>query len=178
MDKHVRRHLDLRYIETFSFLDKTLKPPAKILDIGNRNELSDVLNEKGFEVLNTVGDLDVDPQTELSNDVDVVTAFEIFEHMVAPYNLLKDLKAPRLFASVPMRLWFKSAYRNKKDHWDSHYHEFEDWQFDWLLDKAGWEIVRSKKWTSPTSEIGIRPLLRRYTNRYYMVEAVRKKSQS
>ena len=39
---------------------------------------------------------------------------------------------------VPLNLWFASAYRNKTDLWDRHYHEFEDWQFDWLLEKAGW----------------------------------------
>jgi len=174
LNPKVRQHLDQRYVKTFEFLEETLSPPASILDIGNRNELSERLAQKGFDIVNTDGDLDLDPQSELSEGKDVVTAFEILEHMVAPFNLLRGLKAPRLFASVPMRLWFKSAYRNQSEHWDSHFHEFEDWQFDWLLDKSGWEVVRRARWTSPTGEIGIRPLLRRYTDRYYIVEAKRK----
>jgi hypothetical protein len=33
--------------------------------------------------------------------------------------------------------------------WDRHYHEFEDWQLDWLLEKTGWKIIDSQKWTNP-----------------------------
>lgn len=69
---------------------------------------------------------------------------------------------------------FAKAYRSKTDEWDRHIHEFEDWQFDWLLEKAGWEIIRKEKWTSPINKIGIRPILRFITPRYYIVEAVRK----
>ena len=58
--------------------------------------------------------------------------------------------------------------------WDRHFHEFEDWQFDWLLEKAGWKIKDSMKWKAVTKQIGIRPLLRRITPRYYMVYAERK----
>jgi hypothetical protein len=32
--------------------------------------------------------------------------------------------------------------------WDRHYHEFEDWQLDWLLEKTGWKIIDSQKWTN------------------------------
>jgi len=53
------------------------------------------------------------------------------------------------------------------------YHEFEDWQFDWLLEHSGWKIVRTEKWTSYGAYNGIRPLLRRFTPRYYAVEAAR-----
>jgi hypothetical protein len=40
------------------------------------------------------------------------------------------------------------AYRSKTDMWDRHYHEFEDWQLDWLLEKTGWKIIDSQKWTN------------------------------
>ena len=66
------------------------------------------------------------------------------------------------------------AYRNYKDPRDCHYHEFEDWQFDWLLEKAGWEIKARKKWTNPTNKIGFRPILRWFTPRYYIVYAEKK----
>jgi hypothetical protein len=38
-----------------------------------------------------------------------------------------------------MRLWFSPA-TEVKQMWDRHYHEFEDWQLDWLW-KTGWKII-------------------------------------
>jgi hypothetical protein len=57
--------------------------------------------------------------------------------------------------------------------WDRHYHEFEDWQFDWLLEKSNWKIEKKEKWTSPIKKIGFRPLLRTITPRYYIVYATK-----
>ena len=93
---------------------------------------------------------------------------------MSPYNILTKIKAKKLIASIPLRLWFAKAYRNNKDPRDCHYHEFEDWQFDWLLEKAGWEIKARKKWTNPTNKIGFRPILRWFTPRYYIVYAEKK----
>ncbi len=132
------------------------------------------MKQNGYKVTNTQGeDLDVDFSSVKASDSDVVTAFEIFEHLVAPYNVLKEIKATKLVASIPLRLWFSSAYRSKTDPWDRHFHEFEDWQFDWLLEKAGWKIKDTAKWTNPTKKIGVRPLLRLFTPRYYIVYAER-----
>ncbi len=109
-----------------------------------------------------------------SSKAEVVTAYEILEHLVSPFNVLRTVKAKKLVASIPLKLWFANAYRSKEDPWDRHYHEFEDWQFDWLLDKAGWEIKDRYKWTHPVKKIGFRPLLRQFTPRYYIVYAERK----
>jgi hypothetical protein len=164
-----------RYNKTWAFMQATLQAPASILDIGTPNPFSELLTEKGFSVTNTGGeDLDDSPESVAKYKADVVTAFEIFEHLLSPLGVLRAIKAERLFVSVPLSLWFAKAYRNKNDRWDQHFHEFEDWQFDWLLEKAGWEIVRKEKWTSPTRLNGIRPLLRRFIPRYYIVEARRK----
>ncbi|NAS32301.1 methyltransferase [Flavobacteriaceae bacterium R38] len=164
-----------RYKETIQFLNHHIQPSEKILDLGVRNPFSKVMEDHGYTVVNTSGeDLDIETGIVKSDDHDVVTAFEIFEHLIAPFNILKDIKATKLVASVPLRLWFSPAYRSKTDMWDRHYHEFEDWQFDWLLEKAGWEIKSRKKWTNPVHKIGIRPLLRSFTPRYYAVYAERK----
>jgi Methyltransferase domain len=164
-----------RYDKTWAFMSKSLYPPATILDLGTPNTFSDILKAKGFTVLNTKGeDLDDIPEVVSEVKADVITALEILEHLVNPLTLLRSLNAPRLFASVPLRLWFAKAYRNKNDKWDQHYHEFEDWQFDLLLEKAGWEIVRSEKWKFPVFKPGFRPILRSIYPRYYIVEAVRK----
>ena len=68
-------------------------------------------------------------------------------------------------------MWFANAYKSKSDPWDRHFHEFEDWQFDWLLEKSGWKIKKRKKWTNPVNKIGIRPFLRYFTPRYYIIYA-------
>lgn len=163
-----------RYKHTLDFLQKHISVSEPILDLGVDNPFSTIMKENGYSVENTIGeDLDQDFSSVLKSKAEVVTAFEIFEHMVAPFNILREIQAKKIVASIPMRLWFSSAYRSKTDPWDRHYHEFEDWQFDWLLEKAGWTIKDRAKWTNPTKKIGIRPLLRLFTPRYYIVYAER-----
>jgi len=163
-----------RYRITFQFLQKHIPNTSNILDLGIENPFSKVMKENGFKVENTKGeDLDIDTSTISNSNADTVTAFEIFEHLLSPFTVLKNIKANKLVASVPLKLWFASAYRSKTDMLDRHYHEFEDWQFDWLLEKAGWQIKARKKWTNPTKKIGIRPILRWFTPRYYIVYAER-----
>lgn len=163
-----------RYKETLEFLTKVAPAPANILDLGVRNPFSELMEKNGYQVTNTSGeDLDLHTEKVKNSTAEIVTAFEIFEHLISPFNVLSDIKADKLVASVPLRLWFSPAYRSKTDSWDRHYHEFEDWQFDWLLEKSGWEIKERHKWTNPVNKIGIRPLLRYFTPRYYAVYAER-----
>lgn len=167
-------HHKKRYNHTIKFLQKVLPAPATILDLGVRNELSEIMETLGYTVYNTKGeDLDNDTKSVHDPKIDAVTAFEIFEHLIAPYNILRAIKAKKLITTIPLNLWFASAYQNKTDKRDRHYHEFEDWQFDWLLEKSGWNIKASEKWTSPINMIGVRPILRKYTPRYYAVYAER-----
>lgn len=156
------------------FLDGVAPPPAKLLDLGVPNPFSKILQDRGYEVTNTGGeDLDLETSAVKDKSYDLVTAFEIFEHLVAPFNVLRDIEAPKLVATIPLKLWFSSAYRSSTDPRDRHFHEFEDWQFDWLLEKAGWRIIKTTKWTNPVNKIGVRPLLRKFTPRYYAVYAER-----
>lgn len=145
-----------------------------ILDLGVRNPFVDYMEREGYTVQNTTGeDLDLDTTRVQNSEAQVVTAFEIFEHLLAPFNVLRDIKATKIVASVPLKLWFAPAYRSKTDMWDRHYHEFEDWQFDWLFEKAGWTIKKREKFTNPVHKIGLRPLLRKFTPRYYLIYAER-----
>lgn len=165
-----------RFKRTLNFLKKHIATDEPILDLGVENPFSKIMVEQGYDVQNTGGeDLDVDFETVQGSEAQVVTAFEIFEHLVAPFNVLRELKADKLVASIPLKLWFSSAYQSKTDQWDRHYHEFEDWQFDWLLEKAGWEIKDREKFTNPVGKIGVRPLLRSFTPRYYLVYAIKKR---
>ena len=164
-----------RYRLTMAFLKKHISTEQKILDLGVVNPFSKLMGNEGYHVVNTLGeDLDLDLAAVQQSNADVVTAFEIFEHMLAPFNVLREIPCDKLVASVPLRLWFAKAYRSDSDPWDRHYHEFEDWQFDWLLEKSGWEIVDRMKWTNPVNKLGIRPMLRWFTPRYYIVFARRK----
>ena len=165
-----------RFKKTINFL-KRVEPDCKnILDLGVKNKLSEELTLQGYNVQSTQGeDLDLEPEKlRLYTGAEVVTAFEILEHIVSPFVLLKNLPANRLVATVPLSLWFSKPYRNLNDRYDWHYHEFVDWQFDMLLSRAGWDITCREKWTAPTYQLGIRPLLRFFYPRFYAVHAVRK----
>ena len=164
-----------RYKHTIAFLRKVVpNTNQKILDLGVRNPFVDFMEREGYSVKNTSGeDLDLDTTSVENGDYDVVTAFEIFEHLLAPFNTLKAIQGDKIVASVPLKLWFSKAYRSKTDPWDRHYHEFEDWQFDWLFEKAGWTIKSREKFTNPVKKVGIRPLLRLFTPRYYLIYAER-----
>lgn len=163
-----------RFNITLDFLKKHISTDETILDLGVPNPFSTIMNDNGYAVKNTKGeDLDKDQSTLQKEDYAVVTAFEIFEHLLNPYTILENVKCEKILISIPMRLWFSSAYRSKTDKWDRHYHEFEDWQLDWLLEKTGFKIVDSIKFTHPVKKIGFRPLLRYFTNRYYLVYAIK-----
>ena len=161
-----------RFQLTLSFLKKHCKTSETIFDLGVSNPFSIILEENGYSVINTFGeDLDDNQIALKSNKYDVFTAFEIFEHLLNPYTILQNVKCKKVFISVPLRLWFSSAYRSKTDMWDRHYHEFEDWQLDWLLEKSGFKIMDSIQFTHPVKKIGFRPLLRFFTPRYYLIYA-------
>ena len=119
-----------RFNRTRAFVQKHLPNKASLLDLGTPNSLSDFLGNAGYTVQNTKGEnLDTDYHAYLNTGADCVTAFEIFEHMLAPFNILSQIHCDKLIASVPLKLWFTSAYWNTKDDWDKHYHEFEQKQF-------------------------------------------------
>ncbi len=161
-----------RFCITLAFLKKHISTSEKILDLGVENPFSEIMQAEGYQVSNTTGeDLDFNQEFIQKSEVPVITAFEIFEHLLNPFTVLQNISSQKLIISVPMRLWFAPAYRSKTDMWDRHYHEFEDWQLDWLLEKTGWKIIDSQKFTNPVKKIGIRPFLRYFTNRYYIVYA-------
>ncbi len=165
-----------RFDKTMDFVKKWTNGDEKVLDLGPTNPLSEMMNQHGFAVDNTPEgiDLDFDYSSVEDAQYEILTAFEILEHLVSPFPLLHKAKAKKLIASIPLKLWFAEAYWNEKDPYDRHYHEFEPKQFDMLLDKAGWKIMDSEKWISKSKKIGIRPMLRNITPRYYIVYCERK----
>ena len=166
-----------RFNITLDFLKKHIKTSETIFDLGVPNPFSKIMVDNGYAVINTKGeDIDNDQSALQTENYDVFTGFEIFEHLLNPYTVLQNVKADKILISIPLRLWFSPAYRSKTDMWDRHYHEFEDWQLDWLLENAGFKIVDRVKFTHPVKKLGFRPLLRWFTPRYYLVYAERVKS--
>jgi hypothetical protein len=166
---------DKRFEKTLQFLKQNLDTSKSILDLGTPNLMSVAMKSEGYKVLNTSGeDFDVEFKKIISSfDVDCYTSFEVFEHLLAPYNILKEIpKGKRLICSVPLNVWFSKAYWNEDNDWDKHYHEFEPRQFDFLLEKTGWTIIKKELWASPDKfRWGIRPLLRYIFPSYYFVVA-------
>ena len=89
--------LERRFAHTLAFMDTASPRPARILDLGTPNTLSERMQAIGFDVQNTEGDLDETPAIEQGRDVEAVTAFEILEHHVAPFIRIHNghLRPPR-----------------------------------------------------------------------------------
>lgn len=166
-----------RFKKTLNVLLKHCPPPLKVLDLGPDNPMTDLMRKAGYEVYNTpLGvDLDLNDSLPLIKDknFDLVTSFEVFEHLVNPFGVISNLGAEKLVTTVPLNLWFARAYWNEEDPFDRHFHEFEPRQFDMLLNKAGWEIIHSEKWKPDSIGLGIRSILRYFTARHYLVIAER-----
>jgi hypothetical protein len=163
-----------RFHKTLKFLNENLPVGTRLLDLGTPNQLSTQMKKMGYDVLNTNGeDFNIDYKQVIEKyDVDCYTSFEVFEHLFAPYNFLKEIPKGKMVCSVPLKVWFAKAYWNKNNEWDRHYHEFEPRQFDWLLEKTGWVIKKREVWASPDKiRLGIRPLLRFIFPSYYFVYA-------
>ena len=83
-----------RYHKTLSFLKQHIQGGSRILDLGVHNPLSQLMQQQGYKVVNTNGeDLDEDQSSLTDSKVEVVTAFEILEHLLSPYQVLKRIKA-------------------------------------------------------------------------------------
>jgi hypothetical protein len=164
-----------RYIITLKFLKRFVTAGSVLFDLGTENGLGNFMKLNGYHIINTKGeDFDYSHKHLTGIECDAVTCFEVLEHLIDPYCLLKSLPGGKLIASVPLRLWFAKAFKNKTNPAGWHYHEFEQWQFDFLLEKAGWTIIEREKHTSPTFTFGFRSILRWFTPRIYLVYAERK----
>jgi hypothetical protein len=163
-----------RYKLTVAFLEKYIPKGSLILDIGSVNGLGNFIASNGYGVINTNGeDFDIEQDFLTRIKCDAVTAFEIFEHLMNPLAVTINIPSNKLVISIPLRLWFAKSFKNKTNPAGWHFHEFEQWQFDWLLEKAGWKIIASETHTSPTFRLGFRSILRWITPRIYLVYAER-----
>ncbi|HEX9601211.1 MAG TPA: methyltransferase, partial [Mariniflexile sp.] len=98
-----------RYKYTLQFLKKHIPNSESILDLGEYNPFSKIMQDHGYSIKNTKGeDLDFDTSIIENSNATVITAFEILEHLLSPFTVLRAIKANRLVVSIPLRLWFSS----------------------------------------------------------------------
>lgn len=171
-----------RFKRTLKLVKELIPKNMIIYDLGRSNELSKIMQLNGYTVYNNIGFADFDfTRTEITsistqskgmNSPKITTSFEVFEHLLNPFEVLRAIKTPKMLCTVPLKVWFSPAYWGKHDK-NRHFHEFEERQFLWLLDKTGWEVVKKGKWKL-TDKIGIRPLLRLFWPSYLWVLAKRK----
>jgi len=158
---------DKRYRKSIELVKKYIPPGSTVCDLGNKKWW-----HPDYITFGT-GEMDLDTTVCAHFDEHpYFTAFEVLEHLVNPVNILNRIGGI-LIATVPFGMWFTRAYRGPHS-WDEHYHEFEDWQFDKLLDFCGWEIIHREYWYYGMRKVGIRPFLRLFWPSYYAVVARRK----
>ena len=168
------RRKDKRFKRTLRLVDRFATPRKRIYDMGLKNELGDLIGRNYFLMNNFLfphEDLDFDEDqrqiSALSGACDMTTSFEVFEHLLNPYEVLKAIKSDKLLCTVPLNVWFSKSYWG--DGRDQHFHEFEVRQFLKLLEKTGWEVKEYGTWK--IGGWGIRPFLRYFFPSYLWVYA-------
>ena len=139
------------------------------LDIGDRSGLTEMMESK-YQVKfdNTKGDLDC---ITLKGKYDLVTSFEVLEHLFNPLFHLSQIKGVlsengKLILSTPLSkprfLWSKE-----------HFHEMSTESIEALFHVAGFKIVRKKYFKVHPLIFyikGIRPLLRLFFDKIQIYE--------
>jgi len=161
-----------RHQITLDLVHKIIPDDKIIFDLGQQNEMS-LLMAKDYQVINNTpkADFDKDQQEiiELSQMANVCTSFEVFEHLLNPYAVLKSIVSPYMLCTVPLNTWFKKAHWDKTDRRDRHFHEFEQRQFLWLLEETGWDVI-SYGTFSASDKMGLMYFLRiLYPNYLYVL---------
>ncbi|HZL83958.1 MAG TPA: methyltransferase domain-containing protein [Candidatus Krumholzibacteria bacterium] len=141
----------------------TLAEP--LLDLGPPNALARSLSQR-FHVHpqhTDMHDLDREPLPSFCpGPWATITAFEILEHLMNPLFVLdgcREVLQPggALILTVPRRHPWEWLFGKSTEH----FHEFAADELRWLLDKAGFEIVRWREVNTSELGPGVRPLLRR-----------------
>jgi len=141
-----------RYDHTRRFISELY---GDVLDCGERSLLTGIIEEKfKIKIKNTPGDLDILP---IEGFYDFILAFEIIEHLMNPLWFLMQIKKAlkpngKFYLSTPVN---KPKFLWRRDH----FHEFDEYRLNILLEKAGFEVVRKerKRFYFIT---GIRPIIR------------------
>lgn len=148
-----------RINETIKYLENEDLPDT-ILDVGEYNPLAKKI-EESFNVQVVSLERDFDYNFTHNKQYQVITCFEILEHLFNPLLFLDNLKkllkeSGVIYLSTPYQ-WPQII---KGRH---HYHEIPEDRLFWLFDKAGLEVEDKHLVTIAGDwheHIGFRPLLR------------------
>ena len=162
------QHVLIRWEKTLAFLNKE-KNVNTGLDIGDRTPFTDQL-EKYFNCTFDNTNIDLDEE-HLTGKYDIITAFEIIEHLFNPLHLLLEIKSilnegGTLYVSTPK---WKPYFLWSNEH----FHEMGYDRLHSLIDRAGFCIIREKQiriqpiWFYFT---GIRPILRFIFERHLILK--------
>ena len=134
------QHVLIRWEKTLAFLneDKTVK---SALDIGDCTPFTKNL-ESFFNCPFDNPNIDLDEE-HLTGEYDIITAFEVIEHLYNPLHFLMEIKrvlksGATLYLSTPKGkpyfLWS-----------EEHFHEMGYTRLNSLINRAGFSIVRKKQ---------------------------------
>ncbi|SVD45776.1 uncharacterized protein METZ01_LOCUS398630, partial [marine metagenome] len=160
-------HVQIRWKKTLLFLNQF--QACSGLDIGNRTPLTKQLEAHyNCSFKNTTIDLD---EGQLIGEYDVITAFEIIEHLFNPLHLLTEISQVlkdegKLYLSTPkgkpLFLWS-----------EEHFHEMHEKSLMNLINRAGFKMIRKETiLIHPLSFYftGLRPFFRLFYERYWLIE--------
>ena len=160
-------HVIIRWEKTRVFLNNYKANTG--LDIGDRTPFTDQLEyvfNCSFE--NTTFDLD---EGKLEGEYDIVTAFEIIEHLFNPLHLLTEIAGilkdgGKLYLSTPKG---KPYFLWSEDH----FHEMNEKSILALIERAGFRVIRKEEiriYPFKFYFTGIRPLLRFIFEKHLLLE--------
>lgn len=164
---HIRWQKTLDFVKGSSATAKGLK---RGLDLGGRTPLTDSLeNLFSCPFDNTSVDLDVD---DLDGSYDIVTAFEVLEHLFNPLHAMLEVRkvllgpGGRFFVSMPL---LKPQCLASP----GHFHEMSRRSAQLLFRRAGFSVVRKREFRirEPLFYFtGVKPFMRAFYEKVQIYE--------
>jgi len=136
----------------FNSVKKLINVYGSVLDAGGENDFAKALGIKSF----IVSDLNYPFTT--SYKYDLVTSFEVIEHLQNPLIYLESIKSclknnGQLCLTTPVRWIFKGKY---------HFHEFNELELLDILNMAGFRVIKMTRIPAYNlKHLGIRPVIRK-----------------
>ncbi len=144
---------------------------GNILDIGERNRLTERIEEAfDIKIDSTSGDLDelywsITDTNKFTKSYDIIIFSHVIEHL---FNPLLALKKVRWYMKPDALLIICTPIKPHFVPWGKgHFHEFDDYRFKELIERAGLKIIQWEKFSNYRlntwrSYRGFRPLLRMF----------------
>lgn len=157
-----------RIIETLREWD-AIHENEIVMDLGPFNHLGTRMKREFGCVVRHTGEIDLDDEWQFGAwFADAVCAFNILEHVFNPLAVLRkgmSILKPggKLYAAVPRRpSWMRSEH---------HFHEFDDYRWDWLVTRAGLRIERHASFRMRNEGFGVlRPAVRLLCEREHVYQ--------